>query len=208
MNLGTFKPYKKEISELYAGLNIELDGYSMIYGGKKLFSFSKEFKKIIDDILSSNYVFEYAIIKNIVIWKDSEENIEYPIILPELHFKNNKENKNNSKDNRFREEINNVLLGISAIYKKYPNFRFSYFSLVDFLQGNESNSINAFKLYDEKEYGIFSEKESYFAKKLISELKKLKILTESKNEKGYNKIELLVENIDDNQALLLEKSLY
>lgn len=203
--LGSFKSHKKEIAEFHAGLSIDLDEYGMTYNNKKYFSFSKEFKETIDEIISSNYEFDYGIMKNVVVWKDIEEDIEYPIILPELHFKKNHEIESKSINTKLKDEANSMLASILNVYQKYPNFRFSYFSLVNFLSGEEDNVINAFRLYEEEGYGIFALKKSYYAKRMISSFKKMGILLESKNDKGYSKFDLMVEIIDDEQLLLLEQ---
>ena len=86
--LDFFKDKKDFIMKLRSGDVLEVDGdyLSGVVDGKlvRLIKYSKSFKEKLDELKSNGYETSVATIRFILAWKGKEDEVETPIILPDL----------------------------------------------------------------------------------------------------------------------------
>ncbi|MCR5091911.1 MAG: UvrD-helicase domain-containing protein [Bacilli bacterium] len=107
-----------------------------------------------------------------------------------------------------KADINTIISSISHIYAKKTTFLFNYTSLIRFLTGEEDKAINAFKLNEEEGFGVLSDKKRGYIQFLIRGLIDMGVFLESKDEKGFKKINLITKELPDEQIVVLEKALF
>jgi ATP-dependent DNA helicase RecQ len=85
--LDSFKNKKEFILKLRSGYQININD-NALYSDKRVIGlFSKKFREELNKYYEKGYKIIGATIQFIVYWKENEDNIEFPIILPELKLK-------------------------------------------------------------------------------------------------------------------------
>lgn len=100
----------------------------------------------------------------------------------------------------FKEELIGIINSTDVIYHKYPKFKFSFSVLRDFLLGQESKAVMAFKLYEEDKYGIYHDRSPSYVANFISALLQIGIMKKYK-EGEYEHYELIYNELTDNQVM-------
>ena len=108
------------------------------------------------------------------------------------------------KNLHIKSDINKMLFAISNIYNKYPSFKFGYKSLKNFLIGIEDKVIVSYKLQKEVGYGIYKDKKHLLINKIMNALYDLSIIKKVKNQKGFENIDFLQNQLTDDQLFVLE----
>ena len=107
------------------------------------------------------------------------------------------------RSSEVKSDVTKLVASVSNIYKK-TKYRFAYISLIRFLSGEEDKAINAFKLFDENGFGMFKDKKSGYIHSLIKALIDLDILVRTKNDRGYENLELTQHEVSDGQISVIE----
>ena len=113
-------------------------------------------------------------------------------------------NNEQPKNVHIKSDINKMLSAISNIYNKYPSFKFGYKSLKNFLIGIEDKVIVSYKLQKEVGYGIYKDKKKSLINKIMNVLYDLNIIKKVKNQKGFENIDFLQNQLTDDQLFVLD----
>ena len=111
------------------------------------------------------------------------------------------------KNNILKSQVEMIVESIKVIYQKIPKFKFGYVSLKDFLIGNETKTVIAFKLQDYDAFGLLKEKKPYYITKLLGALFDYDVLDRVKDENKHENIILKNESITDELVADIHKAI-